>query len=151
MCAANTAIKIRKKIINFFFFLIIQNENIWQILILLQGFPFYACFTNQKTFTLILTWLNNETSGNGMAERQQHGKHLIALCVAPWKHLTWVELLLQITSITCWLSFPQHGRVNCTHQPFWTPHTTHTEKAFRVSDLSWPRSAKHTALPSPAF
>lgn len=29
-----------------------------------------TCFTNQKTFTLILTWLSKQTSGNGMSERQ---------------------------------------------------------------------------------
>lgn len=62
------------------------SDNFW----FCSRVSLYVCFTNQKTFTLILTWSSNKTSGNGMAERQQHGKHLIAYCVAPWKHLTWV-------------------------------------------------------------
>lgn len=73
----------------------------------LQGIPppslfffFYTRFTNQKTFTLILTWSSNKTSGNGMAERQQHGKHLIAWCVGPpeniWPGLNYCCKLLQL-------------------------------------------------------
>lgn len=39
--------------------------------------PSYSCSTNHKTFTLILTWLSNNTSGNGMAKRQHYGKYVI--------------------------------------------------------------------------
>lgn len=54
------------------------------------------------------------------------------VCGPPWKHLTWVELLLQITPITCWLSFPGtvESTVHIGHLEL------HTQKAFSVTELT---------------
>lgn len=48
-----------------------------------KAYPFLHAVHKPEDIHINTDMLEQQTSGNSMAERQQHGKHLVAWCVGP--------------------------------------------------------------------
>lgn len=106
------------------YFFIKQNENIWQILILLQGIPLYA-FHKPEDIHINTDMVEQQNIWKWHGWKATTRQTFNSLVCGPLKasNLGWIIVANYFNYMLTQL--PQHSWVNCTHRPSWPPHTTY--------------------------